>query len=359
MYLLIGIKPGDITPIILPVVEDYTRDAFRCYTPKDRDTSIRIEAADRAPVKVYTDGSAMEEGVGAAAVLYDKLTGRKQVRRFHLGKEADHTNYEAEVVGLMLAIHQISELPQRCIVSVYSDSQSLLKAINLPPDGSAGYLIQQVVAQMKALRERRPLFAKGIIFRWISAHSNVPGNEAADIEAKKAAAGHSSRKELLPSMLTRPLPISSTSVRHKFREAILREWAERRRKSPRIAKLDRIDPSFSPPGFQKLTGSLNRNSSTILNRIRSGHLPTNEFLHRINKADSPICPSCKLADETIRHVMYECPEYRQVRRERLDGLGRNSRDTQFLLSTKKGAEALTSYLKGTKRFEPVTREGVG
>jgi hypothetical protein len=56
--------------------------------------------------------------------------------------------------------------------------------------------------------------------------------------------------------------------------------------------------------------------------------------------------------------MYECPEYRQVRRERLDGLGQNSRDTRFLLSTKKGIEATVKYLKGTKRFEPALREGV-
>jgi hypothetical protein len=55
LHALTGLKPGEIAPIILPVVEDYTRDAFKCYISKDRETSIREEAADNASVKIYTD----------------------------------------------------------------------------------------------------------------------------------------------------------------------------------------------------------------------------------------------------------------------------------------------------------------
>lgn len=259
----------------------------------------------------------------------------------------------------MLALHQIAQLPQQCLVSVYTDNQSLLGAIYSPPDGSVGYLVQEIVAQMKALRERRPIFAKGIIFRWISLHSNVQGNEEVDIEAKNAAAGQSSHRELLPDMLRRPLLTSATTTKRKFHESVLLEWTARRRKSPRIAKLDRIDPTFSPQNYQKLISALNRNSSTTLNRVRSGHLPTNVFLHRINRADSPTCPSCGIDNKMIQHVFYQCPEYRQIRRERLDGLGRNSRDTRFLLSTKKGVEAVTRYMREIRRFEPAAREGVG
>jgi ribonuclease HI len=118
-------------------------------------------------------------------------SGQTKVRRMHLGKEADHTGYEAEIVGLLLALHQASQIPQRCPVSIYSDNQGGLKVINTPPEGPAGYLVQELVTLMTALRERRPVFAKTIAFRWISAHSGVQGNEKADEEAKKAAAGRS------------------------------------------------------------------------------------------------------------------------------------------------------------------------
>jgi ribonuclease HI len=91
----------------------------------------------------------METGVGAAAVVVDSTTGGTQVRKFHLGKTTDHIGYEAEVIGLTLAIHQIAELPHRGPTSVYTDNQAGLKAINTPPDGPAGYLIQNIVKQMK------------------------------------------------------------------------------------------------------------------------------------------------------------------------------------------------------------------
>ena len=207
--------------------------SFRCYIAKDRDASMHVEAADKAPVKVYTDGSAVNGGVGASAVLMTAPAGHQQVRKHYLGTEAEHMNYEAEVVGLMLAIHQIVESPQQGLVSIYTDNQSVLKAINSPPEGPAGYLTQEIVSQMKALRERRPNFARGIIFRWISSHSNVPGNEAADAEAKKAASGRSSRRQLLPNLLKRPLPASATTTRRKFHDAAISEWTARQRDSPR------------------------------------------------------------------------------------------------------------------------------
>jgi ribonuclease HI len=364
LHALTGLKQGDIAPIILPVVEDYTRDAFRCVIPKDRDTSIRMEEADKAAVKVYTDGSAMEAGVGASAVVIDSTTGATQVRKFHLGKTTDHIGYEAEVIGLTLAIHQIAELPHRGPTSIYTDNQAGLKAINSPPDGPAGYLIQNIVKQMKDLRERCPIFARDITFRWISSHSGVPGNERADKEAKRAAEGHSSRRNLLPAMLRRPLPKSATATKRVFRDKIVAEWTARRNTSKRKGRMDLIDPSFTPSRYQKLISSLSRNSSTTLNRLRSNHAPLNAFLHRIKRADSPTCTKCEQADETIRHYLFECQAFRETRRETLDGLGRDSRNTSFLFSTAKGTKALLKYVKGTKRLDPDRlgiggREGVG
>ena len=226
---------------------------------------------------------------------------------------------------------------------------------------SSFYLLDGInTAQpMTALRERRPGFARGVIFRWISAHSGVPGNEKADAEAKKAATGRSSRAELLPPFLRKALPRSATTTKRLHREAVMVEWKTRRGGSTRIERMNRIDPDFSPSGFQKLIKSLNRNESTLINRLRSNHLPLNAFLHRILRGDSPTCSKCNNADETIRHYLFECAAYRPIRRETLDGLGRNSRETRFLLSTKKGIEAVLRYVKATKRMEPDDRAGIG
>ena len=74
------------------------------------------------------------------------------------------------------------------------------------PEGSAGYLIQEMVAQMTALMERRPGFARGVIFRWISAHSGVPGNEKADIRGEEGC-----HWEILPSRTAATLSMKGTA----------------------------------------------------------------------------------------------------------------------------------------------------
>ena len=85
--------------------------------------------------------------------------------------------------------------------------------------------------------------------------------------------------------------------------------------------MDLIDPCFTPQSFQKLITPLNRNETTLLNRLRSNHIPLYAFLHRIKWADSHKCVSCEMTDETTRHFLYECQSFREIRRETLDRQG--------------------------------------
>jgi len=54
-------------------------------------------------IRVYSDGSAVDGGVGGAAVL---MRGDEAIRkkRFHLGSEKEHMVYEGELVGMILAV---------------------------------------------------------------------------------------------------------------------------------------------------------------------------------------------------------------------------------------------------------------
>ena len=54
--------------------------------------------------QLYSDRLGLDGQVGAAAVLF--MQGEEpKVMRFHLRTIADHTVYEAELVGLLLALH--------------------------------------------------------------------------------------------------------------------------------------------------------------------------------------------------------------------------------------------------------------
>ena len=109
--------------------------------------------------------------------------------------------------------------------------------------------------------------------------------------------------------------------------------------------------------FQKLVDDMKRGHSSLVNQFRSNHVALNFYLHRIRKREDPHCNHCPAARESIRHFLFECPEYRASRRLTLDPLGRLARDLPFLLSTKVGTAALQRYVASTGRF--VARDGVG
>ena len=59
-------------------------------------------AGDWYGVRVYTDGSAVDGGVGAAAVLLRPRSRRPRVLKMHLGTVDEHMVYEGEIVGTIL-----------------------------------------------------------------------------------------------------------------------------------------------------------------------------------------------------------------------------------------------------------------
>ena len=72
---------------------------------KSRKISIKSEATDDADYKIYSDGSCLNNGVGAAAIIYKKnrITPLKSLK-VYLGSPEDHNTYEAEIIGTILAI---------------------------------------------------------------------------------------------------------------------------------------------------------------------------------------------------------------------------------------------------------------
>lgn len=153
----------------------------------------------------------------------------------------------------------------------------------------------------------------------VPGHTGVEANERADEEAKKAAAGRSSRKTLLPIQLHKPLPQSCTSIVRMFRKHLDSQHNCARRRSPRYAKFRLVDPSnatIASRAYWKLERELPRKLLRILTQLRTGHIPLQKHLHRIKKVESPYCPCCKRdALETVFHYMMKCPAHR-VPRER-------------------------------------------
>ena len=70
----------------------------------DKDRAYKEVVESRAGTKVFTDGSDIDGGVGAAAILF-KDGQRQGTLRAYLRAMASHMVYEAELVGILLAAH--------------------------------------------------------------------------------------------------------------------------------------------------------------------------------------------------------------------------------------------------------------
>ena len=97
---------------------------------EDRPSSIAEVLSASEEIQVFVDGSAIDRKVGAAAVLYKHREVIKSLH-FHLGSESEHTVYEAELVGLVLALHLINGQRKRHkTMAIGIDNQAMLRAFH-------------------------------------------------------------------------------------------------------------------------------------------------------------------------------------------------------------------------------------
>jgi ribonuclease HI len=214
-----------------------------------------------------------------------------------LGREAEHTVYEAEITRIILALHMAKALPGANQVIIAADNQAAIQALQRLEPSLGHYLLDEA---HKLADEIRQLWPHTILkLRWVPGHKGVPGNEAADELAKRAAEGHASQPAHLPAFLRKTLPTSVSVLKKGYNDRLKHENVLLLKKSPRFSKLARIDPSILSKKFRDLVDGLNRRQQSILVQLRTGHTPLQSHLHKIQRAPSPTCPACKRADETV------------------------------------------------------------
>ena len=62
----------------------------------------------------------------------------------------------------------------------------------------------------------------------------------------------------------------------------------------------------------------NRTKYRMATLLISGHAPLNYHLYKINKSDTKTCPTCELEDETVAHLVGNCPRLAQLRYQHLN-----------------------------------------
>jgi ribonuclease HI len=319
----------------------------------DNKESSKIEAQNaNETVQIFTDGSALNKKLGAAAILI-RPGQRNRILHYHLGSTKEHDNYEAELVAILMGLHLINtEKSGNVSFALGVDNHAAIKALTSDLTHSGQNVALTTIKLASTIRNRRKSKKYSLVVRWTAGHVGIAGNELADREAKRAAGGTSSDKKLLPTLLRRKLTANSTALKTNHHEAIKEKWKSNWRKSTRGIKMATIDNTTpSKTLLNTISNSkLTRQASSLLTQLRIGHIPLNGYLFRFKLVDSPRCPACGAAEETIHHFLITCRSYGHERWPIIQKLGRTPTLTD-LLADQKHTTRLLNYIEATGRFK--------
>ena len=339
---------------IVPTVQHPRSMAkFKVQTPGTRKESIKQEKNDEADFKAFSDGSGLNGGIGAAAVLYRKgrFTPLKQLKA-HLGPNTKHNTYEAEIIGAMLAVWLIRGCVETLgkVVSIYIDNQAVLSTIINPRAKPGQYLARHLNSMANEL-----LCVLGV--HWISSHSKVRGNEKVDELAKEAADGRSSARVRLPPILRTPLPISASAVKQEHNDNLKAKWEREWEESDRSRRVGLIDDNFPFNGYRKRTYQLSRQTASFMMQIRCGHIPLNAYLFNIDRSDTEMCQACMDGEdnmhcrETVKHFLFECPSLSQEREVLVGKIQRRHLNLKDIMANTDYMKELGTFISKSGRFK--------
>lgn len=277
----------------------------------DQHNQLLRKGPEDRPLIMYTDGSGIDGKVGAAAVN----ESGEQIAQSQMGEDDSSTVYSAELRAIEMALELVLNANEPWArqakngLVIFADSQAALKALRRPrmPSGQV-YL----VGCMDLIRQ---LANRGIRteLRWIPAHQGVLGNDTVDGHAKEAAQG----PENPQNPLNRYVRLAAAAKRRLRREAKIeweRAWAIEKTSRPtrRLIETPTRKTLEYWSGIRKATTS-------ILMQLRTGRIGLGAYLARINRRDSARC-DCDLGNQTVAHVLLECPLHINERARMRDAL---------------------------------------
>ncbi|KAF7348328.1 putative RNA-directed DNA polymerase from transposon X-element [Mycena sanguinolenta] len=296
---------------------------------EDKDEAKEWALAEPSRVQLFSDGSLIDGLVGAAGLLMvDGVV--KRAKGVRLGTAKHYGVYEAEGVGKVLAMECLREEVDEVIEGVIPLGIDNRAAINTTTSGTPGpghYIWDIFHCRLRKTRRMHPDFRLRV--DWTPGHVDIPGNEAADEAAKRAAQTGSFGEPL--AVLTR-LPFGKSALALTHRRLL--ETAARKQfiASRRFARIKEIDPSLPSNKFLKLTTPLPRKHASLLFQLRAQHIPLSKHLFRLKKSPTPLCLCCGRVDETVDHFLHFCPAHAAAR-SKLYAASRSARRTKTLLSS--------------------------
>lgn len=226
-------------------------------------------------LKVYTDGSKTNEGVGFSIHCEETSASHRLREHFSI--------FTAELYGLLEAVKYAKTRSSEQLALI-TDSRSSIQAIIKP--FSRNVLVQKIQAEISD-------FSRPVKLCWTPSHCNIRGNEMADQLARRAISNY----EFYPATISRD------DLRNKLKRDINEKWREKWRNAPENKLREITDSTTELPNFS----CSNREWERTLTRLRIGHTKkTHGFM--MAQAERPYCEDCTVP-LSVRHILLECPSF--------------------------------------------------
>ena len=342
-----NIKPAARNPAITH------KRPFTVSFASNKEDSVTEDTRATEVVKVYSDGSAQNGKVGAAALLLREGESDRTLH-YHLGPSSLHTVHKAELVGLLLGLHLIkTERRGRTSFAVGADNQAALSALNSVKSTTGQYISDEILETAASIKKQRNSDSYSLKFRWTAGHVGIKGNEEVDGEAKKVAEGLSSDKKDLPPLLRKPLKHNKVALRQHRRDILKARWKKEWETSTRANKFKALDLIAPSDKFLKLISddNLSRNDASRIFQLRTGHVPLNAYLERFKRVDGASCPACGHPKEDAQHYLFDCPAYGHERWALLQQCKTREPKMKDILNSAEMAVPLANFIQATGRFD--------
>ena len=136
-----------------------------------------------------------------------------QSSRYYVGPLTDHTMYEAEAIGVILALDHLSWDRGITTTTICLDNQAILQEVGCTKSWLGQHLLLQICSTANCVAAPTNHWWTALtlvwILAWILGHDEIGSNEGADNKAKEAAKGNASQASSLPTFLTKSLLLCS------------------------------------------------------------------------------------------------------------------------------------------------------
>jgi ribonuclease HI len=332
--------------------EKQKKRPFNVSIHPNKESSKKKAQTATEEVQVFTDGSIIEDQVGAAAILTRPGKSHRTLH-YHLGKLNEYTIYDAELAGLSLGMHLIkTENAARCRTMLGADNQAAINAVQNELSTPTHFLAEDTLHSARQIRKQRGNKNYSLTIRWTAGHVGIDGNELVDTEAKTAAKGQSLNPSSLPRILRRKLKASTAAMKQSHNKRVKKRWKKDWVSSARGKCDHQIDSSSPSKRFIEAISNpkLPRQTASLITQLRINHAPLNNYLYKFKRVDNPRCPACGESEEMVEHYLLGCPAYAHELWA-LEKAIKHKPDLKTLLGDHKAMLALNNYIKATHRFE--------